>query len=1197
MKLFNNIISSLSMKKFFLFEVKYWLKQPMTWIFLIVNALLIFGALTSDDISIGSSGGNAHKNAPLAIQQYFAFMSLLGIVAITSFFNATATRDYTYGMDQIVFASPIKKSHFFFGKFLGAFLIALIPYLGITLASIIAPYMPWVDPLRYGAFYWQAHFYGFVLFTCFNTFFGGAIIYSFAIYFRNPIIAYLSSFGIVILYAIASALTKDVENQNLALLADPIGLKSFSIYTKYWSPAERNTGYISFEGTFLLNRILWAGISTLVLFMMYRLFDFTKSKSTSAKKEKALTAPKIIYDTVPAAILTKNPISSWYKQFVFELKSITKNNSFIILTSIGLINLSASLIFNSGNYGSKSLPVTYDVVDNIRGSMYLFVVAFMVFYSGYIVFKERDVKFNEIVDATPVKNGMIVTSKILAIIASLGFVLLSSLLLGIISQVLKGYTNFEIGVYLKSFGTDLLSFSFMIALSFLFQTLINNKYLAYFVIVVFNIANIFLWQALKVESNMLRFGALPSITYSDMNNFGPFIPGTIGFGIYWTTFCSLLILIAIGMHLRGKEISFKQRGVQLRYFLKNNAALTSGLFILFVLCSGWIYYNTKILNTYTSSKQRELDQVSYELKYKKYENLLLPFTTDLNYNIDIFPNERDMHVEIKWWIKNIHSRPISELHYNIPEKAKNSSFIIPNGSLSAEDKELKYNIYKLSKPLLPNDSIQLYFSADFINNGIENEVSFTQLTKNGSFFHDNDIIPIIGYNSDVEISNKNDRRKYELPVKERMAKLTRNCTNSCNTTYINNSATWVNLKTTISTSSNQIAIAPGTLIKEWKQGDRKFYRYQLKQASLNFFSFISAGYLVKKDKINGIDIEVYYDKKHPYNVDRMVEAVKKSLKYYTENFGPYKHEQCRIIEFPRYATFAQAFPGTMPYSEGIGYITDLRDPKSIDMITYVVSHEMGHQWWAHQVIGPRMQGSEMFSEGLAQYSALMVMEKTYGKALMNRFLKYELDNYLKSRAVEGDYENPLLRTESQAYIHYNKASLVYYYLKEMIGEQQLNSALKNVVSKYAYKAAPFPTAFNVMDELKKVTPDSLQYLLTDMFENITLFNNRVDKVTITSAPGDKYNVQLNLICEKARSDSMGNEKNISINDYIDVALFDKNEDDDDQLGTPMLYQRIKINKRETTLNFLVDKKPYQAGVDPYHYLIDKVISDNLKKVN
>ncbi len=136
------------------------------------------------------------------------------------------------------------------------------------------------------------------------------------------------------------------------------------------------------------------------------------------------------------------------------------------------------------------------------------------------------------------------------------------------------------------------------------------------------------------------------------------------------------------------------------------------------------------------------------------------------------------------------------------------------------------------------------------------------------------------------------------------------------------------------------------------------------------------------------------------NVDRMLAAFAHGLDYYQPNFGPYQFRQARIIEFPDYAQFAQAFAGTMPYSEGIGFIADLSDPDKIDYVTYVTAHELAHQYWAHQAIGADMQGATMLTETLAQYSALMVMEKLYGRDQIRRFLKFELDRYLRSAAAK-----------------------------------------------------------------------------------------------------------------------------------------------------------------------------------------------------
>ncbi len=235
-------------------------------------------------------------------------MSVLGLVAITSFFNATATRDYTSGMDQIVFASPIKKIHFFFGKFFGAFLVAILPYTGIALAALISPYMPWVDATHYGPFSLQANINGFLLFSVFNTLFGGAIIYAFAIYFRNPVLSYIASFGIIILNVMAAVLTKDVENQRLAMLLDPLGQHAFAIFTQYWSPAQRNTGYAGLSsGLFLVNRLLWGSIGVAILFWIYWAFDFTQSRSRPTKKKDRIACRLPMFDAsvpCPAASRT-----------------------------------------------------------------------------------------------------------------------------------------------------------------------------------------------------------------------------------------------------------------------------------------------------------------------------------------------------------------------------------------------------------------------------------------------------------------------------------------------------------------------------------------------------------------------------------------------------------------------------------------------------------------------------------------------------------------------------------------------------------------------------------------------------------------------------------------------------------------------------------------------------------------------------
>ncbi|MGH9570561.1 MAG: M1 family aminopeptidase, partial [Candidatus Angelobacter sp.] len=354
---------------------------------------------------------------------------------------------------------------------------------------------------------------------------------------------------------------------------------------------------------------------------------------------------------------------------------------------------------------------------------------------------------------------------------------------------------------------------------------------------------------------------------------------------------------------------------------------------------------------------------------------------------------------------------------------------------------------------------------------------------------------------------------------------------------------------------------------------------------------------VAREDWNGIKLEVYYIKEHPWNVPRMMNSMKKSLSSYISNFGPYAHKEARIIEFPRVARFAQAFPGTMPYSESIGFIANLNKPDDIDFVFYVVAHEMGHQWWAHQVVGANMEGATLLSETLAQYSALMVMEKEYGRDTMRKFLAYEMDNYLRSRGAERLKERPLLTVEAnQGYIHYRKGSVVLYYLKEMIGEQAVNRALRKVIQQYAYAPPPYPTSYALVNALREETPPNLQYLIKDLFGDITIFSNRTLDASAQKRSDGKYDVTISVQAEKFKADPKGSETEVPIDDYVDIGAFAKPAKGK-KYGDTLYRQRIHMTQKNATFTFTTEKLPEKAGIDPFDLLIDRIPDDNTKSVN
>ena len=614
----------------------------------------------------------------------------------------------------------------------------------------------------------------------------------------------------------------------------------------------------------------------------------------------------------------------------------------------------------------------------------------------------------------------------------------------------------------------------------------------------------------------------------------------------------------------------------------------------FLAAGGWIFYNTKILNKLEGPKDRERRQADYEKTYKKFEKAVQPRVTALKFAIDLDPEKRAMILKSDETIVNKSTQPINELYFTVDE-AYDQEITVDGTKRKSFDERLRFMTYEFTPPMAPAESRVMHFVTKSRNRGFENSVTNLTLVQNGTFFN-NSIVPQIGYQSGAELNDRNDRKKYGLPEKELMPKLERNCTVNCMNTYLDQHSDWVSVETVISTTPDQIAIAPGSLIKEWTANGRRYFEYKLDHDSLNFYSFLSAKYEVAREDWKGVKVEVYYHPEHIWNVPKMLKSIKKSLEYCSTNFGPYAHKEARIIEFPRVARFAQAFPGTMPYSEAIGFIANLTHPDDIDMVYYVVAHEMAHQWWAHQVAGANMEGATLLSESMAQYTALMVMEHEYGRDTMRKFLKFEMDNYLRNRGRERQKEQPLLNVEAnQGYVHYRKGSVVMYMLKEAIGEDAINRALRKMVQKFAYQAPPYPTSHDLVDAFDAETPAQFKYLIKDLFDDITLFSNRTLEATAKKRSDGKYDVTIDVESKKFKADDKGAETEVKLDDWIEIGAFAK-PPKDKKYGKTLYCERIHMQDPRKTFQFVVDELPEQAGIDPFLLLIDRVPGDNAKKV-
>jgi ABC-2 type transport system permease protein len=876
-----------------------------------------------------------------------------------------------------------------------------------------------------------------------------------------------------------------------------------------------------------------------------------------------------------------------------EFVRIVTGPSFIILAVIAAAFMVLVSFFLGQVFGTSTYPVTYQMVEIPGRIFYLFSLLIIFIYSGILVNKERELKINQLFDTLPIPNWVIFASKLVAIYLMCAVLLMLVMVSGMLIQIMQGYYNFEIDVYLRSlFGFELIDYLLISTLAMFVQVLVRNRYISFFILLAYFIFTRF-QNYVGIEQKIYEFAGDRGYGYSDMNGYGYSVWPYFLYKLYWGGVCLALAALANMLWTRGVETSFKWR---LKMMRMQSSFWSIGLLVTGLTAGGiglnQIRYNTHVADKFRSSKEEEKALAEYEKKYKKYDGLPQPRITAVNVNADIFPEERTVSFKGYYTLKNKTSVTIDSLHIVYSSDAVIESYAFEReAGLVHNDTVMGYKIYKLSQPLAPGDSMRFDYTMHYRPKGFRGTAD---VFHNGTFVNSS-LLPMIGYNSQFEHSEDHTRKKHGLPPREKMRQV--NDSVGLMNNYISNDADWVDFEAVVSTVPDQIAIAPGYLQKEWTKDGRRYFHYKMDSKTLHFFSFQSARYEVKKDKWKDINIEIYYNKGHEYNIDRMIKAVKKSLDYYTANFSPYQHKQVRIIEFPRYQQFAQSFANTIPYSEAIGFIAkvDENDPDDVDYPFYVTAHEVAHQWWAHQVIGGNTQGTTVLTETMSQYSALMVMEKEYGRDRMRRFLKHELNNYLKSRTFD-DKEKPLMYNENQQYLHYNKGSLVMYALRDYIGEDTLNAALKRYIQKVAFKEPPYSNSVEFVSYIKAVTPDSLQYLITDMFETITLYQNKAVSASYTKTADGKYKVKIEVTASKLKAGDKGVEKEIDFADYIDIGVLGLDSEGNEK---ELYLAKHKLKKGKNTIEVIVSEEPKKAGIDVYNKLIERGLGagdDNIVSV-
>jgi hypothetical protein len=882
----------------------------------------------------------------------------------------------------------------------------------------------------------------------------------------------------------------------------------------------------------------------------------------------------------------------------FETRQVLKSPTFPILMAWGLYTTVFVLLTQRYPDFRPEYPTTLSLIPEIEDAFRVIPLVVAIYYAGELVWRERDRRVHELIDASPLPNWAYVIPKTAALAILFVAMLLVNVAASVGLQLSLGFTDLELGKYLLWYvlptSVDML---LLAALAIFIQALSPHKAVGWGIMTLF-----IAWKELNttIQHNLLIYGGKPDVPFSDLNGAGSFWVGAWTFRLYWGAFAVLLLLAAHLLWRRGTEIRLKPRLARGWRRLAGapplagaNRWVAGAALMTFVATGAWAYYNTNVLNPYVTPEANEASMADYERRYGQYRGLPQPSLEELTLDIAIHPRERRAVTRGRFLLRNRTAQPIQDLHVRLVADGslELTSAAVGGARLILEDRKHDYRIYRLARPMQPGDERVLAFETLRWPRGFRNKLPETKLVENGTFIDETELMPILGMNNAGLIQDPEVRRKYGLPGVIEPPKLE----DLSATTRMSFGNAWMRKSDiTLSTDADQTPIAPGRKVSDVTRHGRRTARFVIAAPIRPRFSVQSARYAEKHRKYRGVDFAVYYHPRHAWNVDRMLDTMTASLDYYQASFGPYQFDHFRVVEFPAYEGFAQAFAGTIPFSESVGFIQDYDEPDTPDFVTGITAHEFAHQWWPHQMLPAETEGYTVFVETLAQYSAQMAMKHLRGEDQIRRYLQFELDRYLGGRAWSKE-EPPLARVLGQNHIAYRKGSMVMYLLQKRLGEDAVNRALRNLLARHKFKGAPYLRTPDLIAALRAEgkTPEE-QALITDLWERITLYDLKVAQPTATRRADGKWDVTVPVEAKKFYADPKGAETETPLAERIEVGLFTAEPGRAAfDASHVILMERQPLRSGRQVLQFVTDTKPLYAGVDPYNFYIDRDSTDNV----
>ncbi|MEM9000994.1 MAG: M1 family aminopeptidase [Bacteroidota bacterium] len=1153
----------------FRYELNSLLTNPMVYVYLFsLASIASVGFLGNSGVfSEGLSINNNPElvNSPFAIGKTVQSLNKLMVFLVPAIIGYIAFSDFKEGSHSLLYSFPVNKWELYLSKYTAgttvALTIAILVHLMLVLTEIlVAPYIDTMGPLNV-----SGHLSSFVFFTAPNILFIGMLVFTGVLLSRNRYVGFL----MVVLFFLLQNISQSIFGGHdfLVALLDPFAENSFLLETKLWSRTERDILPIPFNDHIVQNRLFWMilALSVFVLGLYKvrllqfssigkvkypRLQRFHHASNFSSKGDVGSFTAHADFSAL-GSLRTSLYLTKMYIFFLL------KSRIFYIAMLLGLAMV--YFLIKKVTYADDIaiLPIT-GVVFTIPAFFFGLIVMLLTFlYAGILINKETNAKMDALADATPVKDEMVLLAKFLTLV-SMQFILLTVMLVACVT------VQWQQGFYDTNWG-DLIISIYVVQFSGLFiwagvslfvHSISPNFYLGIFILVLGWLVVSGLEQ-FGVEEKLILFNFSEPMQFSELSKYGGLLRGFLWLKGYWMLFSIVVLIMALVLWRRGYTESYRDRMKGRRGIRSKPIKLFITVLLIGLCFTGFTIKKMEHESAGITQKEQERRFAAFEDYFSKYAPFKSqPDITAVRLNVNLIPETGALHIKGTYVLQNKSDNPLDTLLVKMGFNETTSFEIQQDYRVLDHDDYVKFKVVQLESPLNPNEKLEFKFEMDGAKRTIFNNTS--KVLRNGTFIK-NDILPRFGYFLDPG---------EEMPDNSEVG----------NQSYYGSGNLPIDFEAVISTSSDQTVTAPGSLIRTWKHNKRNYFHFKSKVPIRNSYGFSSCRYHSNVQHKDSMMVDILYHKKHTYNIDALRKGLLASKRFNSKYFSPYPFEDIRISEFPMsMGTYATAFSNQIPTSE-IRYVANSTNGQ-LDFAFYTMAHEVTHYWWGDQVSPAKALGALMLTESITEYITLQIFEEEFGPEEALRFLKLQRERYLTGRTRETEVEPPLILVkQQQQYLAYAKGTMAFNSIAHQLGREKFMDVLTLFYKRYTAEQKQYPTSLDFVGLLKEHTPDSLQYVVKDLFETVTFYKNQIKSVR----PKGNGVLQLEFDVSKYRKETPAHE--VPLREWMEIGFYK----DETLLGV----KKYLVHEKRSKINLHPPEGTTKIVLDPNLLTIDKNLSDN-----